>query len=91
MPHSSVNWVVLLAEISHQHFQDIAHHVVEHEETGGFLNGCCWIPIGIEQVENRSQDFIHTLNIGDIGVQSCKDKQNSSHIVIIVSGFLLLA
>lgn len=44
---------------------DISHHIGEHEEAGCLLDGLLSI---IDNVEDRSQDFIHTLHVFHEGV-----------------------
>lgn len=54
IPHPTVNWVFLFAEISHVHLQYIAHHIVEHKETSSLLNWGRGVPVGVDKIENGS-------------------------------------
>lgn len=58
---------------------DIGHHIREHEETRCLLEGLLTI---IDDVENRSQDFIHALYVLDEGGQLGEDEEDTRHVVV---------
>lgn len=66
------------------HFENIAHDVVEHEETGSFLNGGVMGLAMVEEIENGGDEFVHSLYIVNFWIESTKDEQNSCHVVVSV-------
>ena len=83
-----MNAVLSFIKILDVEFEEIAHDVVEHEEAGGFLNRT-FISI-VEEIEDRSYNLIHSLDVLSSWVHFCEDKQNSSHIVISIGLAMLL-
>ena len=78
----------LVSEVLDMHVKQIAHDVVEHEETGSFLNGP-W-PTCADEVKDRRQDLVHSLDVFDLRVEPCKDEEDAGHVIVVVGLFLLL-
>lgn len=53
--------VLSLIEIFDVEFEEVAHDVVKHEETCGFLHRS-FVAV-VEEVENRSEDLVHALDV----------------------------
>ena len=76
--------IFLHTEVFDVHLNDITHNVVEHEKTGSFLDVSL-----ADEIEDRSDDFIHALHILNFRVEPCKNKKYSCNIVV-PKGYLLL-
>lgn len=76
-------------EIFDVEFNDIADSAVEHEEAGGLLDEIGGL-VGVDDVEDGCEEFIHTLHVLDAGVQASVNVQNSGHVVVTVCASLLL-
>lgn len=53
--------VLSLIEIFDVEFEEVAHDVVEHEKTRCFLHRS-FVAV-VEEVENRSEDLVHALDV----------------------------
>lgn len=76
--------IFLHAEVFDVYLHYVTHDVVEHEKAGSFL----YVSLA-DEVEDRSDDLIHALDVLNFRVESCKNKKYPCHVVITV-GYLLL-
>lgn len=79
-----MHWILLHSEIPYMHFHYVTHHVVKHKKTGCFLHFSL-----THEIEDRSDDFVHTLHVLYFGIESGKDKEDSCQVVVAI-GYLLL-
>jgi len=80
--------VISFVEVLYIELEEIAHDIVKHKET------CCllhWTFVSVvEQVKDRTEDLVHTLDVLSPRVDLSKHEQNTSHIVIPVGLAMLL-
>ena len=69
-------------------FNDSTYGVVEHEKAGSFFYKVRRF-IYVYQIEDRSQNFVHTLYILNLRIKSRVNIQDTSHVVIPISFSLL--
>lgn len=65
---------------------EICHYVVEHKEAGSLINNS-FLAL-VDQIKDRSKDFIHPLHVACPRVKFGINKEYSSHVVVPI-GFLL--
>ena len=80
--------VLSLIEGLNVQFYEIGHDIIEHKEA------CCFIDhlflACVDQIEDGSQYFIHSLDVCSFGVQFGIDEEDARHIIISVCLSLLL-
>ena len=81
-----MDWVFLLSKVFDVHFNNITHNVVEHEKASSLLYFFL-----AHEIEDGGDDFVHSLNILYFWIESGKDEEYSSHVIIPVSYFLFLS
>jgi hypothetical protein len=86
--HSSVDSVFSSVKIFDVELEQVAHDVVEHKKTSSFLNGA--LLSVVDQIENWSQDLVHSLYVLCSWVYFSKDKQNSSHVIVSIGSTMLI-
>mgnify|MGYP006910359627 CR=1 FL=1 len=86
--HACMNSILSLIEVFDIELEQIAHHVIKHEEASSFLYPF-FSPV-IEQIENGSQYFVHSLNVLRPWIYLCENKEDAGHIVISICLSLLL-
>ena len=67
----------------------ITDGVIKHKKAGSLLD-CVGGSVDIDEVENWSQDLVHTLNVLYFGVEFGVNVEDPRHIVVAVGPSLLL-
>jgi hypothetical protein len=79
--------VFLLAEILHVELKKVRHHIVKHVEASSLLDVLVSV---VHHVEDRREDFVHSLHVLYPWVQSCENEEDPCHVVVSVGFSQLL-
>lgn len=75
-----MNAVLSFIECFDVELDEIGHDVIEHEEAGSLIDHL--LLAVVDQIEDGSQYFIHTLHVGRLGVELGVDEKYTRHVVI---------
>lgn len=83
-----MNPVLPFIESLNIQFYEIGHDIIEHKEAGSLIDHLLFA--SIDQIEDGSEYFVHSLDVGSFGIQFGIDEEDARHVIVPISLSLLL-